>query len=342
MANQSADRVSRRAATSFGLESMESRVLLSAAGNYDGEARFFAWNRNQEQGNRDAEFHVSARRRGHDRSDGGYSFQSRDGDGRNDGRNDWERRGGPSNSPAVPPDYVFPLPWSRNNRPDPAPTPPITPSSNGNGNTIVEVSPVVTEAPRIKPESARAAAAEPEATAVSEASPTATASRMVANASAANASAPQGTSDTVLDWVKSGAIYAADVAGLSSSAVAVVEEIVPTAGAIVERMADPEQAVLSAAVNVVAAPAREFHIARLGSPLALMQDAIGSFIEQSVWPSTEQTIASPRRAWYITLTVLTLDAAVLTYYFQRRQKAKPVFAFTRRRPLMAAMQRFDE
>jgi hypothetical protein len=259
-----------------------------------------------------------------DRGGEGYRLQEHDGSV------------SPMYSPFVPPTLVVILvPWAPappaepsppKNPPAPAENPP--PPAKSPARTVVAEAP----APRAEPRPATATPAKTAVESVAKAPPP-PANRAAPQAAAA---APASTTATVLEWVKSGAVYAADAAGLTPQNV--VTHAAPAAVAAVEHIAETEQAVLSAAVHVIAAPAREFHIARLGSPMALMQDAIGSFIEQSVLPGGDEPVSGPRRAWYITLTVLTLDAALLTYYFQYRAQPKSGSIFARR-PLMLAMNR---
>jgi hypothetical protein len=317
----------RSGAARFGLESMESRTLLSGGGAHAAAPSFLLQVHIQQ-----TLLHAGSRtqaphRDSYETRGEGYSFQG------------FDAAVSPMYSPFVPPTrVVIFVPWAPDPRVEPAPPKnPPAPNENRPSAPKPAARTVVAEAPAPR-EEPRPATATPAKAAVDSAAATAPVAQTNRAAPQA-AAAPASTTATVLEWVKSGAVYAADVAGLTPQAV--INHAAPAAVSAVQHMAGTEQAVLSAAVNVIAAPAREFHIAKLGSPMALMQDAIGSFIEQSVSPGSEQPISGPRRAWYITLTVLTLDAALLTYYFQYRSRKPGTAEAPAPKPLLLAMNRFE-
>jgi hypothetical protein len=341
MANHQPDRTARGSgAASFGLESMESRTLLSGGVWWHGAPMLPVSIRGGLPTPQGGETHVMIRR--HEHRGEGFSFQSHNDDGPD--RSYGQRRNGsfsaaPIRSPFTRPPVVMLPPWAR--LPREQPTPPQTPQSRPQSDgeePVVEPDPVVTAGPQTPAEPRPSApTALPDQ---SESTVTTLDGRTPASVVTTVATSIPATSTAMLQWIKSGAVYAADLAGIAPAAA--VHAAAPAAAEAMDRVIETDSAILNTAVNVVSVPVKEFHIARLGSPLALMQDAIGSFIEESVGFSSDPPAAAPRRAWYVTLTVLTLDAALLTYYFQvRKPKPRRRIQTHTRRPLMLALTRQD-
>jgi len=98
--------------------------------------------------------------------------------------------------------------------------------------------------------------------------------------------------------------------------------MVAAAKALVNAGAAAEEAITAAAQALPIT--QRFEIAHLGSPFMLLGDSIGAFIEESAGinavATPEQMITRPYRAWMVTFAVITIDAALLTYY-QKRRKA---------------------
>jgi hypothetical protein len=123
--------------------------------------------------------------------------------------------------------------------------------------------------------------------------------------------------------------FATAVGRALNVATTAIDKIEPMARAIL-------QAINLGEFDSLHSPTRVFHIAHLGSPLALVSDSIAAFIEESAGlrPSTTPAGSGHYRAWLLTAAIMTADAALLTYYYQRSRKLRRmVFASTR--PLAA-------
>lgn len=91
---------------------------------------------------------------------------------------------------------------------------------------------------------------------------------------------------------------------------------------------------MASAVTILPNPYRAAEIVRMGSPMMLVADSIGAFIEESVNMAsivTRETPPNNRRAWLVTGAVVAADLALLTYCFYRRRQLQLVEAVVARR-----------
>jgi len=80
-------------------------------------------------------------------------------------------------------------------------------------------------------------------------------------------------------------------------------------------------------ISSMASP-KSFEFAHFASPLMLVADSVGSFIQASTLaPFKANTpAAAARRAWAVTAAVLGVDVILLGYYYQKRRKAVAALA----------------
>lgn len=91
---------------------------------------------------------------------------------------------------------------------------------------------------------------------------------------------------------------------------------------------------MASAASILPSPYRAAEIVRMGSPMMLVADSIGAFIEESVSMATLASKPQPEnnyRAWLVTGAVVAADLILLSYCFYRRRQLQVVEAVVARR-----------
>src|SRR4029077_14824911 len=110
----------------------------------------------------------------------------------------------------------------------------------------------------------------------------------------------------------------------------VVAESLPAA--LASAASASPQAVLAAIASPAAATRKVYECARFGAPFTLLADSVAAFTEESALiPTSLAPNARSRSAWMVTLTVIGVDALLLTHYYRKPRKPRAIRT-SRRRP----------